>query len=305
MTGATVTAALGYAVTVLLGQVVPALGVVTATALYGIAGLMVLAAALLIFSIRATLIVTSLAVTIVAMVVLAQPPIAPSLQEGMTSGTVLWANVRREDEPAMAALRYAHDLKARTVILGEVPTEPAAVLSLARDLFGCVDWSEEERGGALLVASTPPCEAVERSSPPQGGKGWVRLDAGGLALIGLHAAQPPLKPFLRTEYDGQLLRARAAQVRGAAEAARTDPAIVVGDFNDVPWSMTARLPARAGFERLSCDGLDPTWSGNVRGLPVVLPIDLAYARGVAARCRLGPDIGSDHLPLVVEYTIKA
>lgn len=87
-----------------------------------------------------------------------------------------------------------------------------------------------------------------------------------------------------------------------------DRAILAGDFNATPWSASVRRVAEAGGLRLT-RWVGPTWLD--RRLPaalrpyVGLPIDHVMAKGgvlVDAPMRL-PASGSDHLPVLVEFTL--
>lgn len=83
------------------------------------------------------------------------------------------------------------------------------------------------------------------------------------------------------------------------------PLLVIGDFNCSPWSpyfsqllKMARLrDSRQGF------GLQPTWPTWNAFLRI--PIDhCLVSPGIAIQNRsIGPDIGSDHLPIVVDFSI--
>jgi endonuclease/exonuclease/phosphatase (EEP) superfamily protein YafD len=79
--------------------------------------------------------------------------------------------------------------------------------------------------------------------------------------------------------------------------------IVVGDFNSTPWSESVRqvlresglLNSQQGF------GLQPTWHSV---LPTFLRIPIDYCLHtpslITKQRTIGPNIGSDHLPIVVE-----
>lgn len=91
-------------------------------------------------------------------------------------------------------------------------------------------------------------------------------------------------------------------------AALGPDAMVAGDFNAVPWSATVRsIEAAAGATRVDGDGA--TWM--LRRLPdalrpLGLPIDHVLTKGdivVHSARTLGP-AGSDHLPVLVEFSLK-
>jgi endonuclease/exonuclease/phosphatase (EEP) superfamily protein YafD len=92
---------------------------------------------------------------------------------------------------------------------------------------------------------------------------------------------------------------------GESRAAWDDRVIVAGDLNASPWSAAFRrftgdahlLDSRRGF------GLQPTWPvGNPL---LATPLDhVLYSRGLAVVSRsVGPDVGSDHYPVIAELAV--
>jgi endonuclease/exonuclease/phosphatase (EEP) superfamily protein YafD len=88
----------------------------------------------------------------------------------------------------------------------------------------------------------------------------------------------------------------------------SDSAILAGDFNAVPWSQTVRRVAELGGLRV-VRGIGPTYLD--RRLPdawrrwVGLPIDQIMAKGgvVVGTAHTLPAVGSDHLPVLVEFSL--
>jgi endonuclease/exonuclease/phosphatase (EEP) superfamily protein YafD len=82
----------------------------------------------------------------------------------------------------------------------------------------------------------------------------------------------------------------------AAREASTGRTLVIGDMNATPWSSRLR-DLSAKLVRLS-PALGSTWFSS---LPVLgLPIDHAFVTSdLRASARVGPGVGSDHLPLIV------
>jgi endonuclease/exonuclease/phosphatase (EEP) superfamily protein YafD len=120
-----------------------------------------------------------------------------------------------------------------------------------------------------------------------------------VSLLGIH----PLAPT--TEDRAGL---RDAQVRYAAQwaARQTGPTIVTGDFNAGPWSHAFyRLLDDGGLRNSQRGfGLDATFPAN-SNLAFRIAIDHLLHSGdvwVAERS-LGPPLGSDHFPLIVDLLI--
>jgi endonuclease/exonuclease/phosphatase (EEP) superfamily protein YafD len=109
---------------------------------------------------------------------------------------------------------------------------------------------------------------------------------------------PPIKRYAATT-----ARAQIEELILRKEVSH-ELALLVGDLNTTPWSHTSRRlntttlrPARLGFGVLS------TWPAKLPA-PFRIPIDtiLAGPRWSVQDLRVGPDFGSDHLPLVAHLT---
>ena len=96
------------------------------------------------------------------------------------------------------------------------------------------------------------------------------------------------------------LRALENEIRGEQGAV-----IVCGDFNSVPWSQHIRdLAAAADLRSIQGRfGLAGTWPANARLLRI--PFDNCLVGDVigVADGRVGRDVGSDHLPLIVDFAL--
>lgn len=112
---------------------------------------------------------------------------------------------------------------------------------------------------------------------------------------------PPIRSTNHGERNSQL-----ATIAGFARDAAT-PVIVLGDLNITMWSphystfirKSGLVNARRGF------GILPTWP-TINPL-VMIPLDhclVSPSIGVK-EIRIGPDVGSDHLPVIVDLYIPA
>lgn len=111
-------------------------------------------------------------------------------------------------------------------------------------------------------------------------------DRGGFTVVGVHHTWPT---------DVALHERNSADLAAVVQRRPRDRLVVLGDFNSTPWSFArAREDAALGLERRN-RGLF-TWPTPVP----LLPLDHIYA-GPAWRTvevRRGPEIGSDHYPVV-------
>lgn len=126
----------------------------------------------------------------------------------------------------------------------------------------------------------------------------ARMDIDGreVTIIGAHPYPPVSGPA--TESRNRQLEALAELVRSCAGGV-----VVVGDLNTTSWSpafgalvgATGLQDSRIGF------GIQPSWPSSWPRL-LQIPIDhclISAGMEVLAR-RIGPDVGSDHLPVIVD-----
>lgn len=90
----------------------------------------------------------------------------------------------------------------------------------------------------------------------------------------------------------------------AWSAASPAPVIVLGDLNCTPWSPAFRTLLRDGVLHDTGRGLSPTWPVTPWWLRIPLDHCLVSANAfVVIDHRVGPDIGSDHFPLLVTLAL--
>ncbi|MEJ7662245.1 MAG: endonuclease/exonuclease/phosphatase family protein [Hymenobacter sp.] len=126
--------------------------------------------------------------------------------------------------------------------------------------------------------------------------------AGGRAVLfyGVH----PTPPIPSDKYpDGVGRRSIALEQVAAFVRQRPQPAIVAGDFNDVPWSGTTHKLSRGGtlLDTRRGRGFYATFDANSRLMR--WPLDQFFVTPqfrVVSLQRL-PDVGSDHFPIVAEF----
>lgn len=116
-----------------------------------------------------------------------------------------------------------------------------------------------------------------------------------LALTAIHP-MPPISP------DFALARDRSVLLEAQRLAALDLPGILLGDFNDTPWSPSMRALAPY-LSRAS--GLAPTWP-NAYGRFSLLPLDHVLVTRHWSRVEqaVGADVGSDHRPVMASITLQ-
>ena len=129
----------------------------------------------------------------------------------------------------------------------------------------------------------------------------LSIDGTPVRLLGIHPP-PPMRDWAWQSRNDIL----ASTARIAAK--RDRPLIVVGDLNITPWSPAFSDMLEAGdlHNTQRGFGVQGTWPLNGK-LPFTIPIDHCVVTddwAVLDR-RVGPETGSDHLPLTVTLALRA
>lgn len=126
----------------------------------------------------------------------------------------------------------------------------------------------------------------------------IETPRGPLRVLGTHPRSPVTKR--RAERRDHQLEAIAAYARAGSM-----PTVLMGDMNTTPWGHAFReLVADSGLRDTS-RGVGYQWSWPSTFWPMAIPIDHALVSNdirVLDR-RIGPSIGSDHLPLVLDIAL--
>jgi endonuclease/exonuclease/phosphatase (EEP) superfamily protein YafD len=209
--------------------------------------------------------------------------LAVNIHSQNTDAQALLALIERERPDAVLLLELAPALAS--ALGGLSQTYPHRLIDARDGNFGLGLWLRAAPRAAQLVALDGELPAVVSR---------VQTAAGELRLIGVHAF-PPLGARGSAQRD--LLHRRLAQL---VEAEAT-PALVAGDFNATPWCSPMReLLRRTGLAHALAPL--PTWRAAAWAWPLALPIDHAlYSPALSIRrAEIGPYVGSDHRPLIVE-----
>jgi len=189
--------------------------------------------------------------------------------------------------PDVVLLQEFSDAAAQLVANGPVRARyPYQVLAPADDPFG------------IALLSRHPLTFTETVAP---GNPWhtprlrakVAWQGHQVAVSAMHP-MPPLNRVYALVRDS----AMRDEARWLSDAGPLG--VLAGDLNDTPWSTGVRGVSPT-LRRAS--GLAPTWP-NLGGWLSLLPLDhvLVSAGWMRVGSAIGPDLGSDHRPVVVDLT---
>lgn len=218
---------------------------------------------------------------------------------GPANGKLLLCNALSQNPTPERVLALLETEQADVVVLLEVRQSLLTLLAPVLPQYpGQVLLPREDNFGMALLSRKPltGIQVIDKLGPPS-----ILADtevAGKrLHVIGAH----PVPPI-----GGDYARLRNQTVLSLGEHLQNCPRpfVLLGDLNNTPWSPSLApirgqaLTARAGF------GVQATW-------PSVFPpflriaIDQCFVSpGVnVVECRVGPQVGSDHLPLVVGISL--
>lgn len=162
-------------------------------------------------------------------------------------------------------------------------------------------WQVAGAAGNLMIFSRAPRIRMDRPTiGPPGHLHWVNATypstSGPYEVVTVHLGWP-IGPGQRFQW---------AQLAALLHHWPTDRMILAGDFNATPWSSAMRT-GEAALPLFRRDRAIPTFPATwrtdepVRAPFAILPIDHVYAgRGWATvKVERGPNLGSDHYPLVI------
>lgn len=220
------------------------------------------------------------------------------------------ANVHARNSPAPDSLEWFAQSGADAVALLECSAGWVSALEATR-IAGTSPWphiasrTDGRPIAGVALLSRYPILRWRAAAAPSGAMPHIdaTIDAPGgtIRVLVVH----PIPP------EGVAAREmRNSELAWIARQCREDgmPTVVVGDFNETPWGRAfAEFAGASGLAPASAQhGWMPTWPVRIAGVHVPMalriPIDHAFvspALGVAG-FRTGADIGSDHLPVVLD-----
>jgi endonuclease/exonuclease/phosphatase (EEP) superfamily protein YafD len=228
---------------------------------------------------------------------------APTAGAAAPGVSIVSLNLLAANREADRVVAYLRDRRPDLVALLEVDAFWAETFAGLSDLYPERLVLPRDDNFGIAVLSRLPLGAVR--DVEFGGAGVptivadVRHPDGDFTFVATH----PLSPV-----RGTWSRLRDAQLRAIADFVATAerPCVVAGDFNATPWSPACRdFATRSGLRDTALGrGVQATW--NARLWMPRIPIDHVYAPPgtTVIRRAVGPDLGSDHLPVEAEIVLR-
>ena len=201
---------------------------------------------------------------------------------------------------------YVRRVRPDVVVFQEVSARWATDLEEMRDLYPYRSTQARKNGfGVAVFSREKPVTLTMQAMNDRVGELAVfaewESEGRRFGLAGVHPDKPD------KEWKTQMRRAYLGEVAQwcEARARANEPVVVIGDFNATPWSASMKAFTRDTRLRNTSQGtiFGATW--NVWE-PHRLLIDHAL---LSAHCTLlarevGPDVGSDHRPLLIRVVAK-
>ena len=223
------------------------------------------------------------------------------VEAGDTCFTALSLNVKQANDDHDAVIRLIDRQDPDLVLLMETNGEWMDALAPALDDYPHrLSMPLENRYGMAFASRIPAIKAkmiANTSADTPTLYATLRLDNGSaFEFIGLHP-RPPLPGESTKKRDANIARA------GAVTPDRLADVVVMGDFNDVPWSTTTTRFREEGDYRdpRAGRGTYPTFPAGWTILG--WPLDQIMVKN-AVRIRsfeLLDDVGADHLPVMGRF----
>ena len=199
------------------------------------------------------------------------------------------------------ALEFFRETDPDVLVIVEANERLMAVLEPLKEHLPYVFVETRRRLGVALMSRYPmAAESVYFISRNPSVVALIETHHGPLRVIGTHA---------RTPASARRAHRRDAQLDAIASFVRaeSEPTVLLGDLNTTPWGHAFRALVAESELRDTSRGVGFQWSWPASFWPMAIPIDHALVSedvGVIGR-RMGPSIGSDHLPLVLDIALAS
>jgi len=227
-----------------------------------------------------------------------------SREAGGRNLRVMLINVRTENERYDLVIACINKYRPDLVVVEEVDERWLNELGRLREEYPHVKLEPREDNFGIALFSRLPLNSAEivYLGDAEVPSVTAQLEVGDrrLTVLGTHPLPPgsPGNFHLRNEQ----LEAVAKFVSN-----QTNPVVVLGDLNATPWSYYfRRFVSESGLvDSSKGKGIHATWPAGF--IPLLIPIDHCLASpeiGIAGKM-IGGNVGSDHLPVVVDLDLSS
>lgn len=227
---------------------------------------------------------------------------------------VISTNLNVANSNAAAALEVIEQEQPDLAVFIEVNDEMAAQLDVLRaSLPFSSNQLTQYQPGAVVYSKHPLSDfAIQKFNTNNAVNLTMTIQVGALpiALIAVH----PFPPINTTLLQ---MRNTAFEAMSSYAQQQKNPILMIGDFNVTMWSpYYKKLKQQTGLNNSRKHfGVLPSWPANIANYfnpafswlsPFIqIPIDHCLASDVlnVTDMRIGSDVGSDHLPVVVDFSL--
>lgn len=226
---------------------------------------------------------------------------APAPSGDTASLKVIAVNVHVANRHHARVQEWLRSEQPDVVIVSELSTVwSQAMADLTDQLPHHIEQLDVGNGGLGVYSRFPLDESEWHLLGDVNDTGRIRITVDGtpVTVFGVHT-YAPFHRWMSEMRDQQF--ARLAELIDATDT----PVIVAGDLNATTWSAglrsmldeTGLVDTRIGF------GLQPTWPAAPWPLRIAIDHCLVTDGIRTVNRRVGPDVGSDHFPIVVELRL--
>lgn len=197
--------------------------------------------------------------------------------------------------------RLVNETDPDLIVLVEAPSDWPPALELSRRYPHVAQAVIGEEEARLVLSRYPfaaaPSEIADLERPSAVVQ--VELPDGVLTVFATHVVTP-MTPDRWADRNRQLATV------AAATRAQPGPVLLMGDLNNTPWAPTfTQFVRAAGLEDGRRGfGRQPTWPMSFPAPRLPLDHALASPEVAITNFQTGPDVGSDHLPIIVDFTLR-
>lgn len=224
--------------------------------------------------------------------------------------TILHANLDHGNQDTTQAIEYIKSQKLDLVLLQEVTAKWLTAIETNLSQYQIIKSLplENSQGWVMLlpIKPSPSLEILATQIiklPAYSNRPLLeiisRWENREVAILSLSVARPNQSNFQAVEFDA------AAEWSLLQQKANKREVVVIGDFNSTPWSSRFRKFQQASNLHNSQRGfgLQPTWQSTFPSVLMIAIDHCLHSRSITTINRyIGSNIGSDHLPLVVELS---